>query len=45
MESVKTQLVFGDKVVDVEIFADKILFVDADGEYEQRLDLLEDLKK
>ncbi len=45
MESVKTQLIIGDKVVDVEVFDDKILYLDADGKYEQRLDLLEDLKK
>ncbi len=43
MEIVRTTIVIGDKEVDIELSANGILFIDADGEIEQRLDLVEDI--
>ena len=42
-ESVKTTIIVGGVEIDVEVFHDKILFVDADSKYEQRLDVLQNL--
>ena len=44
MESIKTQLLIAGVMVDVEIFSDKILYLDLDNKHEQRLDILENLK-
>ncbi len=44
MDSVKTELLIAGVMVKVEVFDDKILFLDDDGKYEQRLDVLANLK-
>jgi len=44
MDGVKATLVINGIEIDCVVFDDKILFIDLDGEYEQRLDLLDSLK-
>ena len=44
MNGIKTELLIAGVMVKVEVFDDKILFLDDDGKYEQRLDVFANLK-
>jgi len=44
MDGIETIILIGGEEIRVAVFSDKILFLDEDGQYEQRLDISENLK-